>query len=154
MSALLAYPLAICAQSHPDFSGIWELEGKGHNPVTVQIEQTPAVITIGTRTGKGAEASMETLTYKLEGEEASVSDAGITTKAHWDGPKLIAETARSVHGAAVTTVHTISLNSTGQELTIEKTLIVQHGYRSLKPRNTGTGKEVYIRVKSPIRKQP
>lgn len=151
-------------QSQPDFSGTWEMEAslKGSHEtalpgrVTLIIAQTPAEVNIETRNAAAGKDTIarEVLTYKLDGSENTMqgtSGTPITTKARWDGPKLVTETVRTINSAAITTVHTLSLNSTKRELTVDKTLIVQHGYRSLVPRNTGTGKEVYTRARVPAR---
>lgn len=148
ISSLIS-PMARSA-SRPDFSGAWELDAPSAARVTLTIKQTPAEVTIETRSG-----ASDVLTYKLDGSETTVAGASgtpITTRARWEGAKLVTETARTVNGAAVTTMHVLSLNSTGRELTVEKTLMVQHGYRSLVPRNTGSGKEVYLRAKAPTRR--
>ncbi|HYZ84887.1 MAG TPA: hypothetical protein VE621_10805 [Bryobacteraceae bacterium] len=157
IAALLTAPTGT-SQSRPDFSGTWELDADDKAATETQphftlvIAQNSDEIRVETRNRR--ENSSEVLVYKLDGSEYTVHvppGGPITTKCYWDGSKLVMETRRPVRGVAVKTLHTFALNSTGEELLVDKTLMVQHGYRSLNPRNTGTGKEVYIRAKSSLK---
>jgi hypothetical protein len=154
------------AQETPDFSGVWRMDPSrsesAHQavpigPVTLIIQQNAAELSIETRrTQKGKPSiSSETLTFKLDGSENSiVSDAGaqIQAKAHWNGTKLITETSRNINGSTVTTMHVFSLDASGKELTIDKTLTVQHGYQFAGANNTGRGKDVFIKSKASPKK--
>ena len=54
----------------------------------------------------------------------------VKTKAHWNGDKLVTETERNVQGSTVTTTYIHSLDPKKmKELTIDKTLLIQHGYQ-------------------------
>ena len=95
------------------------------------------------------------LTYKIDGPETSnVGSSGveINAKARWDGSRLVAETVRTVQGSTVTTTHVFSLGAGGKELTIDKTLTVQHGYQFPGANNTGSGRDVFVRRKGPSSK--
>ena len=108
-----------------NFSGAWKMDParseSAHQavpvgPITLVIKQTAAEITIETMTsaGRGAPASTEKLTYKLDGSEntmASASGAPIKTRARWDGQKLVTQTLRSVNGTPVTIQHVLSLGA-------------------------------------------
>jgi hypothetical protein len=103
----------------------------------------------------GLVLSSETLTYNLDGAERSIaSNSGSTVKAkaRWDGNRLMTETAREVQGSMVTTIHVFSLDPRGKELTVDKTLTVQHGYQFQGASNTGTGKDIFIRSRGPVQK--
>ncbi len=162
----LLLSLQATAQQPTDFSGVWEmdpsrsasaLQATPIGPVTLIINHQSTDLSIETRRkepGKRA-ISSEVLTYKIDGPEISnVGNAGveINAKARWDGTKLVAETVRKIQGSTVTTTHVFSLNEGGKELTIDKTLTVQHGYQFQGANNTGTGRDVFVRRKGPTRK--
>ncbi|MEO8372354.1 MAG: hypothetical protein ABI806_24420 [Candidatus Solibacter sp.] len=120
-------------------------------PVTLVIKQTADDLSIETRRGeKGSAVKTETLTFKLTGMESSaVGNYGalVKLKAHWDGPKLIAETVRDANGATFSTMQVFSLDASGKELTVDKTLTIQHGYQSpgANANNVGKGRDVFVR---------
>ena len=98
-----------------------------------------------------AEAFHEKLILKLDGsvttQNKSNPGTSVTAKAHWEGENLVVETSRVINEATVTTryVHTLSTN--GNEMTIDKTLTVQHGYEDVaKATNTGHGTDVFVRT--------
>jgi hypothetical protein len=152
--------VAIAAPADTDFTGTWKMDmarsESAHQAVpigavTVVIKQTPAELTVETRRAESGAtaASGETLTYKLDGSENKITgnaDVPVKTKARWDGANLVTETVRTVQGASVTVTHVFSLDATRQELTIGKTLTIQHGYQSSRANNRGTGKDVFTRV--------
>jgi len=154
------------AQQPADFSGVWRMDPSrsesAHQaapigPVTLIIQQKAAELSIETRRSEnhGPAVSSETLTYKLDGSESSIagnSGVPIKAKAHWEGTRLITETARNVQGSTVTTMYVFSLDASGKELTVDKTLTVQHGYQFQGATNTGTGKDVFIKSRGSIQK--
>ena len=157
MAFFLSLPAG--AQERTDFSGVWQMDlsrsDSAHQavpigPVTLIIKQTAAELSIETRRAQKDKSaiSSETLTFKLDGSENTiVGNFGvqIEAKAHWDGTKLITETTRNIQGSTVTTMHVFSLDASGKELTIDKTLTVQHGYQSQGANNTGRGKDVFTK---------
>ena len=154
----------VCSQKPADFAGIWRMDAdrseSAHQavpigPVTLIIKATAADLSIETRRAdKGKRGvSSEIVNFHLDGSENVVSDNSgtpIRTKAHFDGPKLVAETTRNIQGATVTTVQTFSLDANAKELTVQKTLTVQHGYQSASDdaKNTGNGTDVFLRSSS------
>ncbi|MCU1261824.1 MAG: hypothetical protein JWO80_4709 [Bryobacterales bacterium] len=158
-TAVLAGALAADSPAAPEFSGTWKMDPSrsesAHQavpigPVTLLIKQTASEFTLETRTGERDKAAIanETLTYKLDGSESTVvgaARASVQTKAHWDGVKLVTETARNVQDSTVTTRYVLSLDPSGRELTIDKTLTVQHGYQFQGANNIGTGKDVFVK---------
>lgn len=153
------------AQPAPDFSGVWEmdrsrsasaLQGIPIGPVTLLINQQSSDLTIETRRKEPGkrDVSSEVLAYKIDGAESSIIGASgveIQAKARMDGNKLVAETVRKVQGSTVTTTHVFSLDAGGKELTVDKTLTVQHGYQFRGANNTGAGRDVFVRRKGPRR---
>ena len=157
---MLVLRVAATAQNRPDFSGVWKMDpsrsesahqAEPIGSVTLVIKQTVDELSVETRRGtnNNQPTSSETLIYRLDGSESSAGpeSASIKVKARWDGVKLITETARSVRGSAVNMVHVFSVDPSGRDLTIDKTLTVQHGYQFQGANNTGTGKDVFVRAR-------
>ena len=149
------------SQQMADFSGVWRMDAarseSAHQavpigPVTLTIQATPAEVAIETRrAGKGkVGSSSETLRFHLDGSENAIVDnsgAPIKTKGRLAGAKLVTEITRNVQGSTVTLVQSFSLDASGKEMTVEKTLAVQHGYQSTGPdaNSTGKGTDVFVR---------
>ena len=157
----------LCAigQQPPDLTGVWQMDASrsesAHQatpigPVTITIERTADELSIETRKANDRKpGSSEKLTYKLDGSESStVNSVGtqIKAKAHWNGPKLVTETARNIQGSTVTTMCVFSLDASGNELTVDKSLTVQHGYQFEGAANTGTAKDVFIKRRRSVKK--
>lgn len=161
--ALLA-PFMSIGQQPSDFAGEWRMDPlrseSAHQdvpigPVTLLVKVSPTEVTIETRrAGKGKlTPARETLTFHLDGSEnviGGTSGAPVKTKAHLDGGKLVTETARNIQGSTITTMQVFSLDPNGKELTVDKTLTVQHGYQSPGPdaNNTGRGRDVFVRSRA------
>jgi len=154
------------AQTATDFSGTWKMDAarseSAHQavpigPVTLVIKQTATELSIETRrsdTDK-SEIRSEILTYKLDGSESTVAGTDgtpIKSQAHWEGTKLVTGTTRNIDGSTVTTTYVHSLDPKGAEVTIHKTLTVQHGYQFDGAKNSGTGVDVFIKVKAAVAK--
>ena len=158
---VVVFPVAAHSQGGSNFSGTWKMDParseSAHQavpigPVTLVINQTATEIGIETRRNDRGESSIqsEILTYKLDGTEtaiAAVTGAPVKTKAHWNGSKLVTETERNVQGSSVTTVYIHSLDPKGKELTVDKTLLVQHGYQFGGSKSYGTGRDVFVKVR-------
>lgn len=159
--ALLSH-FAAFTQNTPNFSGTWKSDTarseSAHQttpigPITLIISQTPAEISIETRTNVKDRASIanEKLIYKLDGSETTMpgnSGISIVCKAHWEGADLITETVRNLGGSTVTTHWILTMDARGTEITIKKVLTVQHGYQSPGARNVGTGVDVFVKVRA------
>ncbi len=142
-----------------DFSGTWNMDANrsesAHQDVPIGsvvlvILQTPTEITIETTRKESKQSGLfyEKLTYKLDGTETTATgDAGakVTTKARWDGAKLVTETTRNIQDSTVTTLYSQSLGAGGREMTIEKSLTVQHGYQFAGSTTTGRGTDVFVK---------
>jgi hypothetical protein len=157
---------AAAAQSTTDFSGTWKMDAarseSAHQavpigPVTLVIKQTTTELSIETRRSDidKSEIRSETLTYKLDGSESSAAGTDgtpIKSQAHWEGTKLVTGTTRNIDGSTVTTTYVHSLNPKGNELTVHKTLTVQHGYQFDGAKNSGTGTDVFIKANAAVAK--
>ena len=156
----IVLPLAR-GQHTPDFSGTWKMDvsrsESAHQdtpigPVSLVIRQTSGKFVIETlRSGTDSPAvSSETLTCKLDGTDF-INDGGsevvIKSKAHWDGPKLVVETAREINGSTVTTHQVFQMDFESKEMTIDKTLTVQHGYQGPGAQKaSSSGVDVFVRT--------
>ena len=162
----LLLSLQATAQQPADFSGVWEmdpsrsasaLQATPIGPVTLVINIQSTDLSVETRRKEPGKRTLssEVPTYKIDGPETSnvgASGVEIKAKARWDGTRLVAETVRKIQGSTVTTTHVFILDADGKELTIDKTLTVQHGYQFQGANNTGAGRDVFVRRKGPSRK--
>lgn len=119
--------------------------------ITLAIVQTDAGMSLETtRSGGGNSAtSLEMLRLKLNGAETISGDGenAIKAKAHWEGAALVVETSREIKGATVTTRSVYALSADAREMTVDKTLTVQHGYEGIAASpNSGHGKDVFVRA--------
>ena len=160
-AALLFSTTPLIAREGIDLSGTWQMDASrsesAHQavpigPITLVIRQTASELIVETRRSeKGSSVvNTETLTFKLNGVESSaVGNYGalVKLKAHWDGPRLMTETVRNVQDATVSTMQVFSLDASGQEMTVDKTLTIQHGYQSpgASNNNVGKGRDVFVR---------
>ncbi|MEP6717265.1 MAG: hypothetical protein ABJC09_16960, partial [Terriglobia bacterium] len=117
---------------------------------TLKLQLTGDRLSMETTRFDGDQSAFhETLNFKLDGSETKSTgdgNASVTGKARWDVAKLVVETVRSINGSTVTTLYTYALNPSGTEMTIDKTLTVQHGYTGQDAPTTGRGKDVFTRV--------
>lgn len=164
-AALLLHSLTF-TENTPDFSGTWKSDrarsdsthqGTPIGPITLIISQTATEITIETKTRAKDRPLIanERLTYRLDGSETRMggnSETAVRCKAHWDGADLVTETARTLNGSTVTTSWILTMDPRGKELTIKKTLTVQHGYQSLDARNVGTGTDIFVKTAAGTKK--
>ena len=159
LAAIPLMAVATAAAAVPDFSGTWTMDAtrseSAHQDVpigavTLTVRQTAADVTIETnrKESKGSGAFHETVIYKLDGSETSTTGEGgakIATKARWEGDTLVTETTRNVQDSTVTTLWVQSLDATGREMTVVKTLTVQHGYMGQTAKTSGHAKDVFVK---------
>ncbi|HYO80664.1 MAG TPA: hypothetical protein VES20_04625 [Bryobacteraceae bacterium] len=162
--ALLAFATVVASAApneQKDFSGQWKMDttrsesahhGVPIGSVTLFIQQTATELRVKTITNyrdSSERASTETLAYNLNGSENLVfSESGVEvkTRARREGAALVTEAVQVINGAPVTAQHVLNLAAGGKELTIDKTLRVQHGYQAGSGNNTGRGRDVFVRV--------
>jgi hypothetical protein len=158
--ALSGFAACAAGERHGNFAGTWKMDAARSESAHQDVPIGPSILivrltdtglsmeTIRDEGGKPA-AFHETLNFKLDGSETtSLGDGGVTVtgKARWDGPKLVIETVRNIRDSTVTTLFVYTLSANGRDLTIDKTLTVQHGYQGLNASTTGHGKDVFVRV--------
>lgn len=144
--------LMYAQEQRPDFSGIWEMDrsrsdaAKREPPigsVTVQIFHMPAELRIDTT----LDNKSESVTYRPADLPAADGQPARSTF-RWEGSRLITNGQRTVNEMTVTVNETRSLNATGTEMSVQTTLVVQHGYQGTgDPKNSSTGTNVFIRKK-------
>ncbi len=154
MALLLLLPAGFHAQAVPDFSGTWMMDtarsqsahqGEPFKMVTFVIAQSAGQIRIEATRGN----ERENVLYPLTKSRASTAaDAPGQAEAYWDGDQLITVTQRTVSGQTVTVKEAHALSSNGAEMTVETTVIVQHGYSMPGARTYGTSKDIFTKAKS------
>ena len=158
--ALLGIASVAADESHNKFSGTWRMDParseSAHQGISIEssmlvIRFTDTGLSMeSTRSEGGKPAGFhETLNFRLDGTETTnIGDGGITVtgKAHWEGAKLVVETVRNIEDSTVTTQYVHELSKGGREMTIDKTLTVQHGYQGRSASNTGHGKDLFVRI--------
>jgi hypothetical protein len=160
-TVMLFFHFAAFTQNTRNFSGTWKSDAarseSAHQaipigPITLIISQTATEISIETKTRVKDRPLIanEKLIYRLDGAETTMagnSGAPIVCKAHWDGADLVTETVRNL-GSTVTTSWVLRMDARGKELTIKKTLTVQHGYQSPDAKNVGTGTDIFVKTRA------
>jgi hypothetical protein len=137
------------AQTRPDFSGNWRLDPNRSDsatypelsrPVTLVITQTPTEVRLETRTAKAT--STETAYFRDDPAVPAADGA----RARWRSDVLVVDAVRDIRGQSVTVQLTMSMNANKNELTVESTVNVQHGYTVSGAKVYGAGKDVFVRV--------
>jgi hypothetical protein len=73
----------------------------------------------------------------------------------WEGPKLLTTLVTDINKQAITVQEARTLDPTGREMTVELTLVVEHGYQSggtglVRQQNSpNTSKGINVFVKAP-----
>jgi hypothetical protein len=149
----------LAGQSRPDFSGTWTMDltrseaaaqGTPIGPVTVAIRQMPEELRIETtRNGR-----TETVRY-LPAAVKAVAAGELIGAFRWEGSKLITTLVTDINKQAITVQEARSLDPAGREMTVELTLVVEHGYQSggtglVRSQNSpNTSKGINIFLKTP-----
>jgi hypothetical protein len=151
---LASLALVLCvtpsaAQTRPDFSGNWRLDPNRSDsatypelsrPVTLVITQTPTELRVETRTVRAT--STEVAQFRADGAAPGAEGA----VARWRSDVLVIDAVRDIRGQSVTVQQAMSMNPDKNELTIESTVNVQHGYTLSGAKVYGAGKDVFVRV--------
>jgi hypothetical protein len=159
IACVVALGSAALGQTRPDFSGTWTMDltrseaaaqGTPIGPVTVAIRQMPEEFRIDT-TRNGRTESVRYL-------PASVKATGGTELLgafRWEGSKLVTTFVTDINKQAITVQEVRSLDPAGREMTVELTLVVEHGYQSggtglVRSQNSpNTSKGINVFVKAP-----
>ncbi len=144
------------APAQPDMTGTWKMVAErsgspGQTPavtdMTLTIQQTAADVRVEWLSG--ADKPIVT-TYVLgpaprQPAEPLGADAKI---AYWDGQRLVLERGGAISGQTVSMKQSLTLDPAARELTLERLVIVQHGYTLRGTKNYATVKDVFTRAGS------
>jgi hypothetical protein len=145
------------SQSRPDFSGTWNMDvsrseaaaqGTPLGPEIVTIRQTPGEVRIETT----REGRSEVVRY-LPAPDKYAAAAERVGAFRWDGAKLVTTLIADINKSAVSLQELRSLNPAGTEMTVEVSLVVEHGYqtggsnilRSQNASNASRGTNVFVK---------
>jgi hypothetical protein len=149
LAALFFLPARLPAQPVPDFSGTWTMDpsrsesaqqGEPFKMVTFVITQGATQVRIEATRG----SEKENILYPLAKVRAS-SNSG-QSEAYWEDDRLITITQRTVSAQTVTVREAHALDANG-DMTVETTVIVQHGYSMPGAKTYGNSKAVFTKAK-------
>lgn len=153
VTLLLATLLLSQAQS-PDLTGTWKMvaERSGSStqstPITEMvfvIDQVPESIRLEMMVpGRDTVSAIYPFVEapKMPAEPLSAGQQ----HAYWDGNRLVVERGGVISGQTVSSKQTLTLSPDRSELTIERLVIVQHGYTLKGTKNYATVRDVFVRV--------
>jgi len=152
---LLALLLVASLQSaSPDFNGTWVMvpdrsgspqQNEPVTKITFEITQSADQVRIISTSGNDKPI---TAVYplgpvpKLPAEPLSADQS----RAYWQGQKLIVERGGTISGQTVSAKQTLSINPDRSEMTVERLVIVQHGYTLKGTQNYSTVTDVFRRA--------
>ena len=151
----LVTPLAGTPGTKTNFSGTWEMDSaRSESPQardskgseTVVIKQTESEFSVERR----RDGQSETIVYKMDGsqtEKPAPDNGPYRWSVKWDGSKLTTETQRNINRTAVTITDVLSLAKNGNEMTVNRTLTVQHGYSWQGAKNYASAKDLFVKVR-------
>jgi len=137
-----------------DFSGTWKMvpersgSAEQSQPITAMtfvIEQSPANIRLDMTSGHDKTISASYPFGPAPKPPADPVGAG-EQRAYWQGNKLTVERGGTISGQTVSSRQTLSLSADRSEMTVERVVIVQHGYTLRGTPNYATVKDVFVRV--------
>jgi hypothetical protein len=86
--------------------------------------------------------------YPLTTSRATPTSEGrAQPEAYWEGDRLVTVTQRTVSGQTVTVKETHRLSASGTDMTVETTVIVQHGYSMPGAKTYGTSEDVFTKTR-------
>ena len=151
VAAVLATQPAV---DRANFTGSWKMvaarsESPNQTPpvtdMTFVIEQAANEIRLDMTSGGGKTVSV---VYPIVAVPKAPADplSGDERRAYWDGPRLVVERGGTISGQTVSSRQALTLNPDGSEMTVERLVIVQHGYTLRGAKNYAAVKDVFTRV--------
>lgn len=140
--------------SLPDFNGTWKMVAdRSQSPqqstpiseMTFVIEQTGDSLRLD-MTSRGDKTVSVTYPIVAKPEKPGPPLVGDERRAFWDGNRLIAERGGTISGQTVSTRQSLTLSPDRSEMTVERLVIVQHGYTLRGAKNYATVKDVFVRA--------
>ena len=139
------------AQQRPDFSGTWTLDEANSDsathqsfvgPVTWIIRQSPRQLVVEIKRGPKA----MTLTFAIYDKPPGAAATGVPSYiGYWKDDALVTETAQNIRGQTVTTREIRKLQADGQQMVVERTVQVEHGYTLRRGQNYSTARDLFIK---------
>lgn len=137
-----------------DFTGSWKMVAARSespqqtppvNEMTFVIEQGANQIRVDMTTTPDR---MVSVVFPIVQPPKTPADppAGDEKRAYWDGQRLVTERGVVISGQTVSSKQTMSLSPDRNEMTVERLVIVQHGYTLKGTKNYATVKDVFVRV--------
>lgn len=150
VAALVMQP----AVDRANFTGSWKMvaarsESPNQTPpvtdMTFVIEQAANEIRLDMTTGASKTVSV---VYPIVAAPKAPADplSGDERRAYWDGARLVVERGGTISGQTVSSRQALTLNADGSEMTVERLVIVQHGYTLRGAKNYAAVKDVFARV--------
>ena len=139
----------------PDFTGEWKMVADRSGsplqtpPVTEMvfvIEQQPDQIAIESTSGSDKPIPVVYPIVAAPKPPADPLGAGLK-RAYWDGRRLVLERGGTISGQTVSLRQTLTMDSETGELTVERLVIVQHGYTQRGAHNYSPFMDVFARAK-------
>ena len=155
---LMMVALTLVAQApveRANFSGSWKMIAERSDsatqtpPITEMtfvIEHGATHIKLDMTTSNGNPVSVS---YPIVEAPKPPADpvAGDERRAYWDSAgRLIVERGGTISGQTVSARQALTLNADGSEMTVERLVIVQHGYTLKGAKNYASAKDVFARV--------
>ena len=137
-----------------DFTGSWKMvparsESPQQTPpvheMTFVIEQRPDEIRLDMTSGPDKTVSV-LFPFVQPPKAPADPPAGDEKRAYWDGNRLVTERGVIISGQTVSSKQTMSLSPDKNEMTVERLVIVQHGYTLRGTKNYATVKDIFVRV--------
>jgi hypothetical protein len=152
----LVLPAAAVTQVKPDFSGSWKMDETRSasavqsgfvGPVVWRITQEPDQLKVEMQRASKA----FTRTFVIDASKPKAAGGGATAgapgfRAHWDGDALVTESTQTIQGQTVTTSEVLTLSSSGQELNVERTVNVHHGYTVRGAQSSVVARDTFTRT--------
>jgi hypothetical protein len=146
---------ALLATQAPDINGTWKMipDRSGSPTQTPPVtEMTMSLLSSGDEIHlkwlSGAEPGDVVYTLvappKPSDTPADPPAAGVK-RAYWQGNKLVLERGGTINGQTVSMKQSLTLDPATNELTLERIVIVQHGYTLKGTPNYATVKDVFTR---------
>ena len=153
---MVALLVALLSQAPlPDFSGEWKMvaarsgsatQSEPITEMTFVIEQSADQIRLDITSGSDKTMSANYVIGPVPKQPADPLGAG-QQRAYWDGSRLIVERGGTISGQTVSSKQTLTLSPDRSEMTVERLVIVQHGYTLRGTPNYATVKDVFVRAK-------
>jgi hypothetical protein len=156
ISVVVALFLAAAGQpASTDFTGTWSMvpDRSGSPQQSEPITRMTFVITQAgdqiriESTGGNDKPVLATYVFGPVPKQPSEPLSADQARAYWQGQKLIVERGGTISGQTVSSKQTLTLSPDRSELTVERIVIVQHGYTLKGTPNYATVTDIFRRAR-------